>query len=98
MRDGSLDRQLEIDRPVGSRTASAVLLLDLQRDFLAGPGSRMPVAAKGAEAVPRVANEILVGKQLQGVLTIIIVNEFPRSATVMNAFRHHTVRFRDPGS
>lgn len=98
MRDGGLDRKLESDRRAGARTASAVLLIDLQRDFLAGPGSRMPVSAKGAEAVLRVANEILGGKQLQGVLPIFIVNEFPQSATVMNAFRHHAAVAGTPGA
>jgi len=83
---------------VGARTASAVLLIDLQRDFLAGPGSRMPVSAKGAEAVLRVANEILKGQQLQGVLPIIIVNEFPRSATVLNALRRHAAVAGTPGA
>ncbi len=83
---------------VGAPTASAVLLIDLQRDFLAGPGSRMPVSAKGAEAVLRVANKILKGEQLQGVLPIIIVNEFPRSATVMNVFRRHAAVAGTPGA
>jgi nicotinamidase-related amidase len=66
---------------------SAVLLIDLQRDFLAGPGARLPVSAEGAEQVLQVANEILAGSSLRGALPIVVVNEFPRDATIMNLLR-----------
>jgi len=68
---------------------SAVFLLDLQRDFLAATGARLPVSAKGVKAVLSIANEILNGNKLRGSLPIIIVNEFPRSAILRNVFRRH---------
>ena len=68
---------------------SAVLLIDLQRDFLAGPGARMPVSAQSTEQVLRVANAILAGRRLAESLRFMVVNEFPASAHVPNFFRRH---------
>ncbi len=67
---------------------SAVLLMDLQRDFLDG-GGRMPVDRRGAEAVISVANAILSGQALRGALPIAIVNSYSPNSRIANFFRHH---------
>jgi nicotinamidase-related amidase len=67
---------------------SAVLLIDLQTDFL-DPRGRMPVDWHDAEAVIDAANAILSGQVLRGVLPIAIVNEFSPSARIANFFRHN---------
>jgi nicotinamidase-related amidase len=66
---------------------SAVLLLDLQRDFLGADGARMPVDAAGAEAVLRAANRVLSRKALADALVILVLNQFPASARLGNFFR-----------
>ena len=66
---------------------AAVLLLDLQRDFLGGAGARMPVDPSGASAVLRAANAILTKRVLRGVVPVLVVTEFPASARVANFFR-----------
>jgi nicotinamidase-related amidase len=68
---------------------SAVLLVDLQRDFLAGAGARMPVSEQDTEAILRCANQILAGQSLQGSLPIVVVNEFARDAIFLNILRRH---------
>jgi nicotinamidase-related amidase len=67
---------------------SAVLLMDLQRDFLDERG-RMPVDRRGAEAVIAAANAILFGQALHGALPIAIVNSYPPNSRIANFFRHH---------
>ena len=66
---------------------TAVLLMDLQRDFLGAAGSRMPVDAIGAEAVLRTANAILSKSTLASSIPIIVMNQFPVSNRVANFFR-----------
>ena len=66
---------------------SAVLLIDLQRDFLAGPGARLPVSEKGTAAVLTIANEILQRRLLPDAVPIMIANEYSPDAAVMNALR-----------
>lgn len=66
---------------------SAVLLMDLQRDFLTADGARMPVGADGAETVLQMANAILSKKLVPEALPILIVNQFPASARIANFFR-----------
>lgn len=69
--------------------AAAVLLIDLQRDFLGSPGAaRLPVGEAGAAAVLAAANAILAGRRLPGALPVLIVTAFPRSARFANFFRH----------
>lgn len=65
----------------------AVLLIDLQRDFLDLQRGRMPVSESGAKAVLRVANDVLSQRTLVGALPILVVNQFPSAARLANFFR-----------
>ncbi len=67
---------------------SAILLMDLQRDFLDREAGRMPVDERGAKAALQVANEVLSRQVLVGVLPILVMNQFPASAGIANFFRH----------
>ena len=69
-----------------SRTA--VLLLDLQVDFLDTVHGRMPVSPEGALRVVEAANEVLEGRVLAGALPVLVVNQFPAATRVANYFRH----------
>jgi nicotinamidase-related amidase len=66
---------------------TAVLLMDLQRDFLGSPGSRLPVNPEGAASVLRTANAILTKRALESAIPLLIVNQFPASARIGNFFR-----------
>jgi nicotinamidase-related amidase len=66
---------------------TAVLLVDLQRDFLDSHCGRMPVTEVGANAVIRAANDVLAGRVLPGALRVLVLNQFPRTARVANFFR-----------
>jgi nicotinamidase-related amidase len=77
---------------------AAVLLLDLQRDFLGGAGARLPVDPDGAAAVLRAANAILAKRMLPAALSVLIVTEFPASARVANYFRKGAAVFGTPGA
>ncbi|TCO80544.1 nicotinamidase-related amidase [Plasticicumulans lactativorans] len=68
---------------------TAVLLMDLQVDFLDTAQGRMPVDAPGAARVIVAANAVLAGRALPGALPVAIVNAFPRSQRVRNRFRNH---------
>lgn len=65
----------------------AVLLMDLQQDFLDSETGRMPVDHAGAEATLRTANDILSKRVLADALPILVVNRFPVSARFGNFFR-----------
>jgi nicotinamidase-related amidase len=65
----------------------AVLLVDLQKDFLDAEAGRMPVTAAGASAVLQAANEVLAGRVLPEALRILVLNQFSPSARVANFFR-----------
>jgi nicotinamidase-related amidase len=67
---------------------AAVLLLDLQVDFLNTTEGNMPVDRDGSFRVLAAANEVLAGKALAGALPVLIVNQFPASAKVANWLRH----------
>jgi nicotinamidase-related amidase len=67
---------------------AAVLLMDLQRDFLDRSGGRMPVDEEGAQAVIRVANAVLSRRLLAEALPVLVKNQFPATARVANFFRH----------
>lgn len=77
--------------------ASAVLLMDLQRDFL-DPQGRMPVAPRAAVAVIAVANEILARKRLPEAWPLLVRNEFPASDRIGNFFRHRAALAGSPGA
>jgi nicotinamidase-related amidase len=70
-----------------SRTA--VLLMDLQVDFLDTHKGRMPVEKAGAARVIAAANSVLLSNAFPGVVVVAIVNAFPRSQRISNFFRHH---------
>jgi nicotinamidase-related amidase len=67
---------------------TAILLMDLQRDFLDREAGRMPVDERGAKAALRVANAVLSKRVLADALPILVTNQFPASARVANFFRH----------
>jgi nicotinamidase-related amidase len=67
---------------------SAVLLMDLQRDFLDREAGRMPVDESGGQAVLRVANDVLAKRTLADALPVLVVNQFPASARMGNFCRH----------
>jgi nicotinamidase-related amidase len=85
MNDQTTDKHVEHSRL--SMPKSAVLLMDLQRDFLDLAGGRMPVDATGAAAVLQVANKILSKCILAGALPILVMNQFPATARIGNFFR-----------
>jgi nicotinamidase-related amidase len=66
---------------------SAVLLMDLQRDFLDRVAGRMPVDAAGAQSVLCVANDVLAQRSLADALPILVLNQFPASSHIANFFR-----------
>lgn len=67
---------------------SAVLFMDLQRDFLASDGARMPVDVPGATAVLEAANALLSKRAFPETLPILVLNQFPASARIGNFFRN----------
>lgn len=79
-------------------TKSAVLLLDLQRDFLDGKAGRMPVDAAGAEAALQAANAVLAKRALAEALPILVLNRFPPTARIANFFRKGAAIAGSPGA
>ncbi len=73
-----------ISRHVDSGTA--VLVLDLQRDFLM-PNGRNPIAADQVESVLSAANTVADGGAAAGVEVVYVGNEFPPEARIANLFR-----------
>jgi nicotinamidase-related amidase len=68
---------------------TAVLLMDLQVDFLDSQKGRMPVGDDGASRVIAGARAVLAGAVLPGAIPVAIVNAFPRSQRVRNFFRRN---------
>ena len=68
-------------------TDTALLVLDLQRDFLEGNG-RMPVGTGNADRVIASANRLLQHAGNSGWKQIAIKNEFRRTDWLGNLFRH----------
>jgi len=77
---------------------SAVLLIDLQRDFLDSETGRMPVDRDAALAVLGEANEILAGRSIVTAVPILVVNQFSPSARIANIFRHGAAVRGTPGA
>jgi nicotinamidase-related amidase len=77
---------------------TAILLMDLQRDFLDREAGRMPVDERGAKAALRVANAVLSKRVLADALPILVTNQFPASARVANFFRHGAAIGGTPGA
>jgi nicotinamidase-related amidase len=67
---------------------AAVLLMDLQCDFLDRKKGRMPVDEPGALAVIRTANQVLSKQILTDALPVLVMNQFPPTAWLANFFRH----------
>lgn len=67
---------------------SAVLLMDLQKDFLDSANGRMPVDRAGAEAVLNAANQVLSKTVLRDPIAVLVLNQFPPSQRLANWFRH----------
>jgi nicotinamidase/pyrazinamidase len=66
---------------------TAVLLLDLQIDFLDAEHGKMPVPAADALRVIEAANTVLAGRSLPDALHVLVVNEFPAAAGPGNFLR-----------
>ena len=72
--------------------------MDLQVDFLAAEGGRMPVFPADASRVIEGANAVLAGRSLAGSLPILVVNQFPASDRIANLFRHNAAVEGTPGA
>lgn len=68
---------------------SAVLLLDLQHDFLGADGARRPVGRSRAATIINLANLILGKRVLPLAIPILVVNQFSARDHVGNFFRRH---------
>jgi nicotinamidase-related amidase len=67
-------------------TGDALIVLDLQRDFLEERG-RMRIAAGQVEPLIGVANATIDAAQARGTRVAYVVNAFPRSQRLLNFFR-----------
>ena len=76
---------------------SALLVLDLQRDFLEGDG-RMPIAAQQVTPLLAVANALIDAAASEGAPVVYVLNAFPRSQHVLNFFRHGAAVAGTPGA
>lgn len=76
---------IPIVRSPDSRTA--LLVVDLQRDFLED-GGRLPVARAQLPALVASANRLVDEAAAHGGLVVYIGNEFPRSQVLQNWVRH----------
>jgi nicotinamidase/pyrazinamidase len=79
-------------------TRSAVLLMDLQHDFLGAEGSRMPVDTEGAADVIGTANAILRKDVLAQAIPVLIVNQFPVADRIANFLRKGAAVAGSPGA
>ena len=77
---------------------AAVLLIDLQTDFLDWEQGLMPVDRMEAEEVIRIANEVLIKSILPEALSVFIVSKFPQSARLANFFRKNAAMVGTPGA
>lgn len=69
--------------------STAVLLIDLQVDFLDSKQGRMPVGDEGAGLVIAAAQLVISGRVLPDSQLVAVVNAFPRSHLISNFFRRH---------
>jgi nicotinamidase-related amidase len=78
-------------------TATAILLVDFQEDFL-GEEAAMPVdSVQGMHARSAASNLLAMAKQ-EGLPVILIGNEFPESALLANFFRRNAAVAGQPGT
>lgn len=66
---------------------SAILLMDLQHDFLGAAGCRMPVTPDSVAPIIDTANAILGKAMLKDALPVLVVNRFPEADRIGNFFR-----------
>ncbi|GAB3537996.1 cysteine hydrolase [Noviherbaspirillum agri] len=79
-------------------TRSAVLLMDLQKDFLGAEGSRMPVEPTSVDPIINTANAILSKEILEDALPVLIVNRFPATDRIGNMLRKGAAVAGTPGA
>jgi len=93
---GSGAASLATARPTSGRTA--VLLIDLQVDFLDADAGRTPVPAALSRRVLHSANRVLAGEVLCDALPVLILNQFPRSDWLGNLVRRDAAIAGTPGA
>ena len=78
-------------------TTTALLVLDLQRDFLDGT-ARMPIARAQVAPLLSVTNLLLDDAAARAMPVVYIVNAFPRSQHLLNFFRRGAAVVGTPGA
>jgi nicotinamidase-related amidase len=78
-------------------TDTALLVLDLQRDFLENTG-RMPIARAQVEPLIAAANAAVDAATARGEPIVYVVNAFPRSQWIPNLFRRGAAVAGTPGA
>lgn len=76
----------------------AVLLMDLQKDFLDADEGRMAVERVGAESVLKMANQVLAKTILAEALPILVVNQYSPATHVGNFLRKGAAIIGTPGA
>jgi len=79
------------------RGRHALLLIDLQRDFLAGDG-RMPVARHQVTGVLVATGKVIARAMADGDLIVRIGNEFRPRSRIGNLLRHHAAMAGSAGA
>ncbi len=77
---------------------SAVLLMDLQQDFLGKEDARMPVDKLAGASVLRCANAVLSKRALPDALPIMVVNQFARGERIAKFYRAGAAIKGTPGA
>lgn len=72
--------------PVYEAPSTAVLVLDLQRDFLAAD-ARMPIARNQVDGVLAASNAVIGAAAESGAKVVYVANQFSPSDVVANLFR-----------
>ncbi len=83
--------------PAYAHPRTAVLAVDLQRDFLADD-ARLPVARTQIEPLVRASNALLDSARDRGVRVVYIGNEFSESDWIANLLRRHAAMRGSPGA
>jgi nicotinamidase-related amidase len=78
-------------------TTTAVLVLDLQRDFLEDAG-RMRIARHQVDGVLAAANAVIDRASAQGVPVAYVLNEYPPSDWLLNFLRRGAAVVGSPGA
>ena len=83
--------------PREAMPSTALLALDLQRDFLADD-ARMPVARAQVAPLLEVSNSLIDAAAARAVPVVFIVNAFPRSQRLLNFLRRGAAVAGTPGA